>query len=137
MSLSIVASAKFKRALRLHFLTHFTKNFFCFLTPKVKSGTDMINPSIESSDFLFCHKKIFELDFWRFCWKQGSNLVCVYTHLKFQNMKFSLSVSHKIFKNPTQKFSNAKKENQSFRLMGSSYLCHFYLSVWESGKSFL
>ena len=39
-------------------LTHFTKNFCCFLTPKVKSGTDMINPSIESSDFLFWHEKI-------------------------------------------------------------------------------
>ena len=55
--------AKFKRALRLHFLTHFTKNFCCFLTPKVKSDTDMINPSIESSDFLFWHQKNFELNF--------------------------------------------------------------------------
>ena len=54
----IFREAKFKRALRVHFLTHFTKNFFRFITPKVKSGTDMINPSIESSDFLFWHKKI-------------------------------------------------------------------------------
>jgi len=45
------------------FLPHFTKNFCRFLTPKVKSGTDTINPSIESSDFLFCHKQNFELDF--------------------------------------------------------------------------
>ena len=49
---------KFKRALRSHFLTHFTKNFCRFLTPKVKNGTDMINPLIESSDFLFWHQKI-------------------------------------------------------------------------------
>ena len=34
------------------------KNFCRFLTPKIKSGTDMINPSIESSDFLFWHEKI-------------------------------------------------------------------------------
>ena len=50
--------AKFKRALRVHFLTHFTKNVCCFLTPKVKNGTDMFNPSIESSDFLFWHENI-------------------------------------------------------------------------------
>jgi hypothetical protein len=55
--------AKFKRALRVHFLTHFTKTFCRFLTPKVKSGTDMINPSIESSDFLFWHKTNFEFEF--------------------------------------------------------------------------
>ena len=60
---SSIRDAKFKRALRSHFLTHFTKNFCHFLTPKVKSGTDMINPSIESSDFLFWQKKLFELDF--------------------------------------------------------------------------
>ena len=43
----------------------------------------------------------------------SSNLVCVYTHPKFQNMKFSLSVFDKIFKNPTQKFflcQNRKSE---------------------------
>ena len=50
--------AKSKRALRVHFLTHFTKNFCRFLTPKVKSGTDKIDPSIESSDFLFWYEKI-------------------------------------------------------------------------------
>jgi hypothetical protein len=59
----IFREANFKRALRAHILTHFTKNFCRFLTPKVKSGTDMISPSIESSDFLFWHKKNFELDF--------------------------------------------------------------------------
>ena len=48
----------------------FTKRFCRFLTPKVKSGTDMINPSIESSDFLFWHKNNFEVDFWKFCRKQ-------------------------------------------------------------------
>ena len=36
--------AKFKRALRVHFLTHFTKTFCRFFTPKVKSGTDYDQP---------------------------------------------------------------------------------------------
>ena len=62
--------AKFKRAPRVHFLTHFTKNFYRFLTLKVKSGTDMINPWIESSNFLFWYKKNLESDFWKFCGKQ-------------------------------------------------------------------
>ena len=55
--------AKFKRALRVHFLTHLTKNFCHFLTREVKSGTDMINPSIESADFLFWHEKIWSRHF--------------------------------------------------------------------------
>ena len=46
-----IREVKFKRALRVHFLTNFTKNFCRFLTPKVKSGTDMISPLIESSWF--------------------------------------------------------------------------------------
>ena len=49
MGFGIYREVKFKRALRVHFLTHFTKNFCRFLTPKVKS----IITSIESSDFLF------------------------------------------------------------------------------------
>ena len=42
----------------------------------------------------------------------SSNLVCVYTHPKFQNMKFSLSVFDKILKNPTQNLlcQNRKSE---------------------------
>ena len=61
--------AKFKRALRVHFLTHFTKHFCRFLPPKVKSGTDMTNPSsIESSDFLFWHKKQFWVGFLKNLW---------------------------------------------------------------------
>ena len=48
----------------------------------------------------------------------SSNLVCVYTHPKFQNMKFSLSAFDKIFKNPTQIFFYDKIENHRFRLMG-------------------
>ena len=122
--------AKFKRAFRVHFLTHFTKNFCRFLTPRVKSGTDMINPSIESSDFLFWHEKIKSRIFENFVGNRQSNISrvqiwCVYRHPKFQNMKFSLSVFDKIFKNQIRKFFHAKIENQSFRLMGWSYLCHF------------
>ena len=44
-----------------------------------------------------------------------SNLVCVYTHFDFQNMKFRLSVFQKIFIILLQKFFNVKIENQSFR----------------------
>jgi uncharacterized membrane protein len=57
--------AKFKRVLKLHFLTQFTKNLLP-LTPKVKSDTDMINPSIKSSDFLFWHEKIWSRIFENF-----------------------------------------------------------------------
>ena len=77
--------AKFKRALRVHFLTHFTKNFCRFLTPKVKSGTDMINPSIESSDFLFWHEKILSRIFENFVGNRQSTFhefkfsVCLHT----------------------------------------------------------
>ena len=53
----------------------------------------------------------------------NSNLMCVYTHIKFQNMKFCLSVSHKISKKRTQKYFCVKIENHSFRLMGYSYIC--------------
>ena len=55
----------------------------------------------------------------------SSNLVCICTHPKFQNIKFSLSVFDKIFKNPAQNFFHAKIENYRFRLMGWSYLDHF------------
>ena len=84
----------------------------------------MINPSIESSDFLFWYEK-FGVGFLKILWEidkvyfTSSNLVCVYAHPKFQNMKFSLSVFEKKFKNPIQKFFYAKIEiDQSFRLMG-------------------
>ena len=41
ISLKVFREAKFKTSLRVGFLTHFTKNFWHFLTPKVKSGTDI------------------------------------------------------------------------------------------------
>ena len=86
---------KFKRTLRLQFWLIF-QNLFCrWHTSKLWSDPDMINPSIESSDFLFWRvKKFFRLIFENL-WKTEkvnftiSNLMCVYTHSKFQNMKFS------------------------------------------------
>ena len=66
--------------------------------------------------FYFGMKNFFNLIFENL-WKTdkvnftSSNLMCVYTHSKFQNMKFSLSVSHKTFKNWTQNFFHAKIEN--------------------------
>ena len=50
---TLFREAKFKRALRLHFLTHFTKTFCRFLTLKVKSGTDIIDPSISKALILY------------------------------------------------------------------------------------
>ena len=73
----------------------FTKNVCRFRTPKVKSGTDMISPSIESSDFLFWHEKICSRIFENFVGNRQST---------FHILKFSLSVFDKIFKNPTQNF---------------------------------
>jgi hypothetical protein len=79
--------------------------------------------------FSFGMKNFFNLIFENL-WKTDkvnfadSNLMCVYTHSKFQNKKLSLSVSHKTFKNWTQNFFHAKIENQNFWLMGS-YLDHF------------
>ena len=66
----------------------------------------MISPSIESSDFVFWHKK-FGVGFLKILWETDKvyftslNLMCVYTHPKLQNMKFSLSTFDKIFNNPT------------------------------------
>ena len=77
----VFREAKFKRALRVHFLTHFTKNFCRFLTPKVISGTDMINPSIESSDFLFGHENI---------WSQIFENFVVNRQSTFHEFKFSV-----------------------------------------------
>ena len=62
------------------------KQFCHFLTPKGKSGTDMINPLIESSDFLFWHKKTFWVRFLKILWETDKlnfifwNLGCVKTH---------------------------------------------------------
>ena len=62
--------AKFKIVLILRFLNYFTKHFFHFLTSELESDTDMMNPSIESSDFLFKHEE--NLD--SFCGKQTKSM---------------------------------------------------------------
>jgi hypothetical protein len=62
--------------------------------------------------------KKFKVGFLKILWETdrahftSSNLVCVYTHPKFQNMKFILSVFDKLFKNSTQNFlcQNRKSE---------------------------
>ena len=67
--------------------------------------------------FYFGMKK-FKVGFLKILWETdrahftSSNLVCVYTHPKFQNMKFILSVFDKLFKNSTQNFlcQNRKSE---------------------------
>ena len=52
----------------------------------------------------------------------SSNLMCVYTHThthtKFQNMKFCLSVPHKLFKNRTQKVFHAKNRKSELSIDG-------------------
>ena len=68
--------------------------------------------------------KKFEIGFLKILWETdkvhftSSNLVCVYTHPKFQNMKFSLSVFDKIFKNPTQNFLLCLNRKSEFSIAG-------------------
>ena len=122
--------SKIKRALRVHFLTHFTKNFYRFLTPKVKSGTDMISPSIESSGFLFWHEKIGSHIFEDFAENRQNKFhilkfrVCVNT-LNLNSWNVLCLFPTKFSKIRVQNFFYAKIENQSFRLMAWSYLCNF------------
>ena len=49
----------------------FFKNKFCrFPTVASRSDPYMINPSIESSNFLLWHEKKIDFRFWKFCGKQ-------------------------------------------------------------------
>ena len=59
----------------------YKKNFSRFLTRWVKSGTDIIDSSIESSHFLFCHKKILSRIFENFVGNRQST---------FHEFKFSV-----------------------------------------------
>ena len=123
--------------------THFTKNICRFLTPKIKTGTDMINPSIESSDFLFWQEKQFGVRFLKILWETdkvhftSSNLVCVYTHPKFQNMKFSLYVFDKIFKIPTPNFLYAKNRKSELSIDGLIISAIFNSRCEKAAKVFL
>ena len=106
------------------------KTFAAFSHRKLKVAQIWSTHQSKALIFYFGMKK-FGVGFLKILWETdkvhftSSNLVCVYTHPEFQNMKFSLSVFDKIFKNPTQNVFYAKIENQSFRLMGWSNLCHF------------
>ena len=107
----------------------------------------MVNPSIESSDFLFWHKKVLllELDFWKILSQENRQSkfhilkfrVCVNTHTHTRlNLnsckKCTLSVSHKLFKNPTPNFFLCQRvENQSFRLM--AHLDHICATLCLGG----
>ena len=115
---------KFKTAIRLQFWLNL-KNLFCrFLTSKLWNHPDMINPSIKSYDFLFWHEKTFFNLIFENLWKTdkvnftSSNLMCVYTHSKFQNMKFSLSVSHQIFKNQIKKVFSCQNRKLELSIDG-------------------
>ena len=120
---------KFKRALRLQFWLILQKTFAAFSHRKLKMAQIWSTHQSKALIFYFGMKK-FEVEFLKILWETdkvhftSSNLVCVYTHPKFQNMKFRLSVFDKIFKIQLNIFS-CQIENQSFRLMGWSYLCHF------------
>ena len=70
-----------KQHLGYVFWVNLQKPFCRFLTPKVNSGTDMINPSIESSDFLFWYKKIWSRIFENFMKSR---------QIKFHEFKFSV-----------------------------------------------
>ena len=80
-----------------NFLTHFTKKFCRFLTPKVKSGTNMINPSIESSNFL---KQIWSWIFENFVGnRQNQNFL----KENRQNGNFCLTYISKLNSDPIEK----------------------------------
>ena len=126
-----VERRKFKRVLRVHFLTHFTKNVCRFLTPKVKSGTDMINPINRKLWFsILAWKKFLSWVFENFV----ENRQTKFHILKFRVCKHTLNLNSwnvlclfptKFSKIQLKNVFYAKIENQSFRLMGWSYLCHF------------
>ena len=73
--------------------------------------------------FYFGMKNFFNLIFENL-WKTdkmnftSSNLMCVYTHSKFQNKKSSLSVSHKTFKNWTQKLFSCQNRKSELLIDG-------------------
>ena len=85
------------------------KTFAAFSHRKLKVAQIWSTHQSKAMIFYFSMKK-FWVGFLKILWETdkvhftSSNLMCVYTHPKFQNMKFSLSVFDKIFKNPTQKF---------------------------------
>ena len=118
------------------------KTFAAFSHRKLKVAQIWSTHQSKALIFYFGIKK-FGVGFLKILWETdkvhftSSNLVCVYTHPKFQNMKFSLSVFDKIFKNPTQIFlwENRKSELLIDGLIISVPLLTF--QVWESSKSFL
>ena len=101
--------AKFKRALRYTFWLILQKTFAAFSHHKLKVAQIWSTHQSKALIFYFGMKK-FGVRFLKILWETdkvhftSSNLVCVYTHPKFQNMKFSLSVVDKIFKNSTPNF---------------------------------
>ena len=82
----------------------------------------MINPSIETSDFLFWHEKIWSWVFEDFFENRQTKFhilkfrVCVNT--KFELVKCALSVSHEIFKTPTLNFYYDKIEKSELSIDG-------------------
>ena len=102
--------SKFKRALRLQFWL-ILQNLFCrFLTESLWKDSDMIHPSIESSDFLFWHDNNFKFDFWKFCgkqtkWNSQVQIYCVFTHtLNFKEWNFVCLFPRKFSKNGFKTF---------------------------------
>ena len=90
---------------------------FCHF-PTVASQSDpyMINPSIEALIFYFDMRKKLIAEFVNFMGNRQQNFIgwhleCVYIHSKFEFVKFSLSVFHKIYKFCNQFFSHVKVEN--------------------------
>ena len=134
---------KFKRALRLQFWLNLQKFIFAaFLHRSFEVIQIWLTHQSKTLIFFFGMKSFFNLIFGNL-WKTGkvnftsSNLVCVFTHiLNFKIWNLVCLFSTKFLKIRLHNFSYEKIENQSFRLMGWSYVCHFLLSVWESGKSF-
>ena len=97
------------------------KNFAAFSHRKLK--VEQIWPTHQSKALIFYFDiKKFWIEFLKILWDKAhftsSNLVCVYTHPKFQNMKFSLSDFDKIFKNTTQKFVSCQNRLSQLSIDG-------------------
>ena len=105
----------------------------------------MVNTSIEKLWFGTLIPKTNRYNFLKILWKTDkvnfiySNLMCVYTHPKFQNIKFCLSFFHKIFKKMISicfRYQSTKSE------LFDWCLNHLLISlqsfvIWDSGKIFL
>ena len=112
-STSPYREAKYKRALREHFLTHFIKTFAAFSHRKLKVTQIWSTHQSKVLIFYFGMKK-FGVRFLKILWETDkvhftcSNLVCVYTHLNFKIWNLVCLFSTKFSKIQLENFFRSK-----------------------------